>query len=232
MSRDVKDAIPGGEVSETCHLEIRPSRTIALEEKENPSERLMGPSGMSEIIINIAVLAFYAILLSIPFVSFAFVSGGMRWILVVGTVTAIGLYTVYVMNRGIQKREFESRVKDRILFSGELSRVNDIVQRGSVGYSYSQYLMREMIAEALITRIRLGRGMTSREIENVLETPDRFRDIVGDEEMADFILGNWKKAEGWSDRVSRKKNDAQKKESAQRFMLEIDEILKKAEAWE
>lgn len=218
---------------EGSHLEITPSSTPACVRGELPSERLLGPSGMREMIINTAVLAFYAVLLSIPFISFAFVSGGMRWILVVGTVTAIGLYTVYVMNRGIQKRKFDTKKKDKLLFSGELSRVNDIVHRGSVGYNYSQYLMREMIAEVLITKIRLGRGMTYREIEKTLETPERFREIVADEEMTDFILDNWKKAEGWSDKVSSKRmNDSQKAASGRNFILEIDEILKKAEAWE
>ncbi|MCK5039290.1 MAG: hypothetical protein KAS16_09350 [Thermoplasmata archaeon] len=232
MASNSNGSLEVGKISDVCHLEIRPSKTMAYVEKEAVAERLMGPTGMSEMIINGAVLIFYIVLLSIPFISFAFVSGGMRWILVVGAVTAIGLYTVYVMNLGIQKRKFDLPAKDKVLFSGELSRVNDIVHRGSVGYNYSQHLMREMIAETLIEKVRLGRGMTYREIEKTLETPSQFIDIVGDREMAGFILNNWKKAEGWSDKVSRKKNDNQKKDSGQIFMSEIDNILKKAEVWE
>ena len=79
--------------------------------------------------------------------------------------------------------------------------------------------------------VRLPEGLMN-EIEKTLETPDRFRDIVGNELLADFILDNWKKAQGWSDKVSRKKNDAQKAESGRKFILEIDDILKKAEVWE
>ena len=214
------------------HSSLVPSSTPACVRAGPATERISAPLDFRELVINIAVLVFYGVILLIPFISFAFVSGGMRWIIVVGVVTGIGLYTIYIMHRGIQKRKFDQKEKEQILFSGELSRVNDIVQRGSVGYNYSQHLLREMIAEALIIKVRGGRGMTYREIEKTLETPDKFRDIVGDVEMANFIMDNWKKAEGWSEKVLKKKNDTQKKESGQKFILEINKILEKAEAWE
>ena len=136
------------------------------------------------------------------------------------------------MKKGIQKRTHRVRKTEKELFSGELSRINEIVKRGRVGYNYSQYLMKEMIAEALIEKIRLGRGMTAREIEKSLEDPERFIEIVDDREMAHFILDNWKKAAGWSDKVSVRTTDKEKVESGRKFMLEVENILTKAEAWE
>ncbi|MCK4757729.1 MAG: hypothetical protein KAS67_04695 [Thermoplasmata archaeon] len=219
-------------LDEGSHLDITPSSTPACVRAELVSERLMGPAGMREIVLNTLVIVFYLVLLSIPFVSYAFVSGGMRWILVVAIVTSIGLYTVYVMNMGTQKKKWRYKKAEKQLFSGELSRVNEIVKRGKVGYNYSQFLMKEMIAEALIYKIRLGRGMSAREIEKSLDDPEAFIGIVGDEELARFILDNWKKAAGWSDKVSLRKSDKEKAESGRKFMLEVEHILAKAEAWE
>ena len=216
----------------TAHVEITPSDTLKLVEGELVTERLLGPTGARELLINAMVLVFYLVLLSIPFISFAFVSGGMRWIIVVMVVTTIALYTIYIMNMGIQKRIWKKTIMEKKYFSGDLSRTNDIITRGAGGYSYSQQLMREMMAEAMIEKIRQGRGMTIREIEMAIDEPERFREIVGDEAMAAFILANQKKAEGWSDRTSRKKSDREKVESGRKFMLEIKDILEKVEVWE
>ncbi len=216
----------------STHVEITPSDTLKLVEGKLIGESLLGPTGIRELFINALVLVFYLVLLSIPFVSFAFVSGGMRWIIVVMVVTTIALYTVYVMNMGIQKKAWKKTIMEKKYFSGDLSRANDIITRGAGGYSYSQQLMREMMAEAMIEKIRLGRGMTTREIEMAIDEPERFRDIVDDEIIATFILANQKKAEGWSDRISRKKSDREKTESGRKFMLEIKDILERVEDWE
>ncbi len=231
MANNIKDTLDRSSYVIT-HVEITPSDTPEHVEEVLAAERLLGPSGMREMLINTLVLVFYLILLSIPFISISFVSGGMRWIMVVLTTAAIGLYTIYIMNIGIQKKIWKRTILEKKYFSGELSRVNDIITRGAGGYSYSQQLMKEMMTEAIIDKIRLGRGMTTREIEKALEDPDRFREIVDNDDLATFILANQKKAEGWSDRIARKKNDREKKESGRKFMLEIKEILDKVEVWE
>ena len=106
--------------------------------------------------------------------------------------------------------------------------MTETVKRGTEGYAYSQQVIREQISEAIIHKVRQGRGISPRDMKNALDDNDLVS-IVGDDDIMQFIVDNRKEAEGWSEKVSgRKKHN---KESGARFLNEVNEILEKAEVW-
>lgn len=192
------------------------------------AENILGPAGYKEMIANVFLFILYFILILLPFISYSFVSGAMQWILVLLVITLIGLVVIYFMRKGIQKREKGKVEKRMSQFTGELARLHEAVGRGADGYKYSQYMIREQLAEVIAHKVRLGRGISPGRMEKLMEDESEVKRVVGDEVLAKFILGNRRGAEGWSDKVSGKKRS---KESGITFIKEIDEILKRAEVW-
>lgn len=198
-----------------------------VDEDEGIGELLLGSAGAREVIMNFLVFFFFFMIASVPFISYAFASGGMQWIIVLLIITILALYIATTLRRGLQPVEKPERVVTGDFYTGDLARLTDSVKRGAEGYSYSQQVIREQIAEAIIHRIRLGRGITHEQMKKVMD--DNLTTVVGDEEIMQFIQSNKKEAEGWSDKVSGRKR--QGRADGERFLDEIEQILEKAEVW-
>ena len=198
-----------------------------IEDEVPMGEILLGTADWRSILMNFFIFFFFALIISIPLITYAFASGGMQWIIVLLVISILALYITAIMRRGIQPREQVKRVEVVKDFTGDLSRLTESVKRGGEGFNYSQQIIREQIAEAVIHKVRLGRGISHRQMTQVLD--EKRTTIVGDDDIMDFMVNNQKSAEGWTDKVAGKRGD--KKEGGARFINEVDEILKKAEVW-
>ena len=187
---------------------------------------IMGDDSIANAIILLLTIIFFATVPVVMFLLFANYSGGMRWLLTLAIVTVLGILALYLMKRGTQKkRTFDEKKDVQTEFTGQLTEVTDAIERGSIGYVYSQQLMRERLCEAIINKLALARDLSADEILTKLENEDT--EVVNDGILEKFLLKNRRGTSGWDDTQF-----AGKGKSAERgkmFMIEIEVILDRIE---
>ena len=186
---------------------------------------IMGDASFASAIILLFTIIFFGTIPVVMILLFANYSGGMRWLITLGIVAIMGFLAVYLMKRGTRQRpNYDKKKEVKTEFIGQLTETNDAVERGSIGYVYSQQLLRERLCEDIINKLALARDMSEEEIISNLEK-DNY-DIVGDEMLAKFLKKFRRGTKGWDkDLVGKGKSD----ERGQKFMIEIEVILDRIE---
>jgi hypothetical protein len=184
-----------------------------------------GDADWGSIFVTFMYVVAFGLLLGVGIFSYGFFSGGMRWLMVLFLTTCLAIVTVLLMKRGIESIGFEvTRSPPVDVFRGDLTNLTEITERASLGYAYSQQLIRERVAEALADKVRIVEGLTEEEMFKLLEKKEVPN--VRNEELARFIVDNKRGADGWDDKV---KKDGRSKEAGRIFIREINEILDKTE---
>ncbi len=187
---------------------------------------LMGDDSITNAIIILITIIFFATVPVLLILLFANYSGGMRWLLTLAIVTALGVLALYLMKRGIQKkRTFDEKNDVQTEYPGQLTEVTDAIERGSVGYVYSQQLMRERLCENIINKLALTRDISADEIITKLEDNDT--EFVADEILEKFLIKNRRGTSGWDDTQFAGKGKSA--ERGKKFMTEIEVILDRIE---
>ncbi|MCK5397751.1 MAG: hypothetical protein KAJ33_05840 [Thermoplasmata archaeon] len=186
---------------------------------------IMGDASISSALILLFTIIFFGTVPVVMIILFANYSGGMRWLVTLGIVTVLGFLAIFLMNRGLRrKRTYDEKGEVKTEFEGQLTEVTDAVERGSVGYVYSQQLLRERLCDDIVNKLALSRDMSEEEIINLLEA-DNY-DIVGDKILAEFLEKNRRGTkDGYKDPVGKGKSS----ERGQKFMIEIEVILDRIE---
>ena len=186
---------------------------------------IMGDASISSALILLFTIIFFGTVPVVMIILFANYSGGMRWLVTLGIVTVLGILAIFLMNRGLRrKRTYDEKNDVKTEFEGQLTEVTDAVERGSVGYVYSQQLLRERLCDDIVNKLALSRDMSEEEIINELEVKNY--DIVGDKILAEFLENNRRGTkDGYKDPVGKGKSS----ERGQQFMIEIEVILDRIE---
>jgi membrane protein implicated in regulation of membrane protease activity len=187
---------------------------------------LMGDATIGNAIILVLTIIFFGTTPVVLILLFANYIGGMRWLLSLAIVTALGILALYLMKRGMKrKRKFDNKEEVQTEFPGQLTEVTDAVERGSIGYVYSQQLMRERLCEAIINKLALARDLSADEIITKLEKEDT--EFIGDEILEIFLLDNRRGTKGWDETQLAGKGKSA--ERGKKFMIEIEVILDRIE---
>ena len=186
---------------------------------------IMGDASIASALILLFTIIFFGTVPVVMILLFANYSGGMRWLLTLGIVAVLGFMAVYLMKRGTRrKRTYDDKKEVKTEFEGQLTEVAEAVERGSVGYVYSQQLLRERLCEDIIQKLALARDMSEEEILNQLEAGNH--DLIGDELLLKFLEQNSRGTKSWNkDLVGQGKST----ERGQKFMMEIEVILDRIE---
>ncbi len=187
---------------------------------------LMGDATPADALILVFTIIFFATVPVVMILLFANYSGGMRWLLTLGIVTTLGVLALYLMKRGTQKkRTFDKKNVVQTEFPGQLTEVTDAIERGFLGYVYSQQLMRERMCENIINKLALARDLSADEIISKLENEDT--EFVGDEILEKFLINNRRGTKGWEETQFAGKGKSA--ERGKQFMIEIKIILDRIE---
>ena len=187
---------------------------------------LMGDATAGNAIILVLTIIIFGTVPVLLILLFANYSGGMRWLLTLAIVTALGVLALYLMKRGTQKkRVFEEKNDVQTEFPGQLTETTDAIERGSAGFVYSQQLMRERICENIINKLALVRDLSADEILTKLKNEDT--ELIGDEILEKFLLKNRRGTKGWEETQFAGKGKSA--ECGKQFMTEIEVILDRIE---
>lgn len=187
---------------------------------------IMGDDSVANAIILLITIIFFATVPVVMVLLFANYSGGMRWLLTLAIVTVLGVLALYLMKRGTQKkRTFDEKNDVQTEFPGQLTEATDAIERGFLGYVYSQQLMRERLCENIINKLALARDLSADEIITKLENNDT--EFVGDEILTTFLLDNRRGTKGWDETQFAGKGKSA--ERGKKFMMEIEVILDRVE---
>ncbi len=187
---------------------------------------IMGDATVANAIILLLTIIFFGTIPVVMVLLLANYSGGMRWLLTLAIVTALGFMALYLMKRGtLKKRTFDKKNDVQTEFTGQLTEATDAIERGFLGYVYSQQLMRERMCENIINKLALARDLSADEIITKLENDDT--EFVGDEILEKFLIKNRRGTSGWDDTQFAGKGKSA--ERGKQFMTEIETILDRIE---
>jgi len=186
---------------------------------------IMGDASVGNALALLFTIIFFATVPVVMVLLFANYSGGMRWLLTLGVVTTLGIMALYLMKRGVRRSSvLWEKNEAKTKFEGQLTHLTDLVERGSVGYVYSQQMLRERICEAIIIKLSVLRDIPEEEIIRQMDS-DNY-EIVGDDIIAKFLKMYRRGTKGWEKALDGKGKSA---ERGKKFMVEIELILDRIE---
>lgn len=187
---------------------------------------LIGDADWSSIAVIFLYVFALGFLLVVGIFSYAFFSSGMQWVFVLFILSVIAFISVMFMKRGKKhKKTYKKQEPPQVVFFGELSKLTETLERAKGGFAYSQQLVRERIAEAIVDKARMGNNMDRDEI--VIMLRERNTSFIGSEHLANFLMENKRELSKWDKMV---KGKGRSKESGKKFMREIDIVMKETEA--
>jgi membrane protein implicated in regulation of membrane protease activity len=179
-------------------------------------------TGTSAVILLLAII-FYAASPVALFLVFGAYSGGMRWIITLVVITTLAIVAIYLMKKGLRRQEHRAgKSEAQMEFSGELSSLTEALERASMGYVYSQQLLRERLCEGILDKLGSARALSEDEMVDKLNSGET--DFVGDDVLAKFLMKNRRGAEGWEE-TQHIAGKGKSKERGGKFMVEIKVIL-------
>lgn len=217
---DVESSVRGAVSAERS----RPGKKHAFEDL---LYTVMGDASPANMVVMVFAILFFAATPIAMLMLFGTYSGGMRWLITLGTVTAMGFVALYLMRRGLdRRRERAERAGPQTEFRGQLTDVCDAMDRASSGYVYSQQVLRERLCEDIVNRAGLLRNLDADEMGGMLDRGDaRF---VGDEVLGKFLLANRRGAASLDEAYANAQGKSA--ERGRKFMEEIDLIVSRMEA--
>ncbi|MDO9537586.1 MAG: hypothetical protein Q7J68_04630 [Thermoplasmata archaeon] len=188
---------------------------------------VMGEASLANAFVMICAMIFFATIPLAMIFLFGAYSGGMRWLITLGTITVMGFVAIYLMKRGTKSgRKGQADKKAQTIFPGELTGLTETVERGAAGYAYSQQVIRERLCESSLNKLGLARDL---DLEEMIARLDRGEgSFVGDEVLARFIASNRRGTENGGDQIAQAKGKSA--ERGRKFMIEIEDIIKRMEA--
>jgi hypothetical protein len=188
---------------------------------------VMGDASPANMLVMVFAIIFFGATPVAMLMLFGTYSGGMRWLITLGTVTAMGFVAVYLMRRGLERRRAEAgAAAPQTEFRGQLTDVTDAMRRASSGYVYSQQVLRERLCEDIVNRAGMLRDLDPDEMARMLDRGDA--SFVGDEALGRFLLANRRGAASLDEAYANA--EGKSAERGSKFMQEIDTIIGRMEA--
>jgi len=151
-------------------------------------------------------------------------SGSARWIAGVLFVGLLSLLATYaVLRRTVRPAPLQPPTGPGDILDGELAILSGIVERAGRGLAFSQSLVVGRARDAFAERVRILRGLPAEAMRALEADPARLRALLGDEPLAEFLIGTRERAdrEAWA--ASTRAGDG--------FVPSIHAVLARMEAW-
>ncbi|MFO7618498.1 MAG: hypothetical protein R6W91_02410 [Thermoplasmata archaeon] len=188
---------------------------------------LMGDATPGNVVMLIFAMTFFAATPIAMLMLFGTYSGGMRWLITLGTIAMMGVVAILLMKRGLARQRSQSAPREaQTAFPGELTKLTEAIGRASSGYVYSQQMVRERLCEDMVNKLGMARDLGPDEMAAMLESGNT--EFIGDPVLASFLLENRRGVKGWEDISTQAKGKSA--ERGGKFMLEMDDIMKRMEA--
>ncbi len=116
-------------------------------------------------------------------------SSVVRWLIIV-MVLAI-LASLILRKIGKESKpinEWRKTSKFKKINTSELEKTSKLVRRAFKGLTTSQALLEERIRDGFIKKMKCERGISDRDVEELLEDPGRLRRYIGDDVITDFLI--------------------------------------------
>jgi len=146
------------------------------------------------------------------------------WVLVIVIASAAAVLVLRSILRAAQEPDTLAAGKLAGERSGELLAFGAVLGRARSGYRYSQAIASARVASAFLEKVRLTRGLSPLEIEQVRTDRGVLLDLIGEPELADFVYEHH--------RESRELPKAGSTVAAgKRFGAAFSRVLEAMEAW-
>lgn len=186
---------------------------------------VIGEASPGEIFAMAFAVVLFAATPAAMLLLFGAYSDGMRWLIGLGLVTALGIVALYVMRMGLAKEPVRATGPGpRTEYTGQLSQLTDAFERAGEGYAYSQHLIRERLCEIIVAREAQSRDMGEEQIWDMVEAGRK--GVIGDALLDRFLTENRRGAGGTGATISKGRS----RERGERFMAEVDLIIERVEA--
>lgn len=208
-----------GEVSTERHLKM---------DKRNWDDlvyMVLGEATAGNILVMVFAVLFFGATPVAMLLLFGTYSDGMRWLIGLGLITAMGFIAVYIMRMGLAKgAAAQERSPAKTQYPGELTHLTEAMERAADGYTYSQQVIRERLCEIIVSREAQARDIGEEEILDMLESGKS--GILDDTALDEFLRKNNPGAKARESLNAKGRS----KEKGMRFLTEIDDIIGRIEA--
>ncbi|MCK4367600.1 MAG: hypothetical protein KAW84_06605 [Thermoplasmata archaeon] len=160
-------------------------------------------------------------------------SGILRWIIVLLLISSMGFGIAYLSSRNTTSPErLSPDHMQRDVQWGEIARLTGILRRAEKNYRYSQLEAVERIRKTVIDRIQSQRDISDEEMGDALQDEERLMELVGDEEVAVFLLASEKDLSNWSSIVREKLPVMSSFRGSRGFNESVLSVLERMEDWQ
>ncbi len=150
------------------------------------------------------------------------VGGMVRFTMAILILFLIGFNLIYWVvgdteNSDIWKREVEYHEEVNLKLRGS----SELVQRAFKGMELSQGYLEKKIKDLFLDKLMDKRNISQEELRELMRDPERFRDVVDDKFISDFILSKKDESE----------KSFEKRLKGKEYEELISELLTKIEEW-
>jgi hypothetical protein len=186
---------------------------------------VLGDATAGNILVMVFAVVFFGATPVAMLLLFGTYSDGMRWLIGLGLIAAMGFMAVYIMRMGLAKDAVaQERSPAKTQYPGELTHLTEAMERAADGYAYSQQVIRERLCNIIVSKEAQARNMGEEEILDMLEAGKP--GILDDTVLDDFLRQNRPGALA-QEAINAK---GRSRERGVRFMAEIDNIIGRIEA--
>lgn len=163
------------------------------------------------------------------FIPWSISSGILRWtvsIIALGIIALVVTRALYEDTSSLAHWKRESELDEMI--DSRLGDTSEMVDRAGKGYDASQAMLEERITETFLEKAKEGRGLSDGDVEELLSNPDRLKEVINDDIIADFLLSSKSFREAGKSNLFN--NTFQDKEQRS-YDKRIEKIMKRMEEW-
>ncbi len=159
------------------------------------------------------------------------VGGMLRMTLAIIILIIIGFNLIYW---SVEKTENSNIWRSEDEFDEEvnlkLRENSDLVKRAFKGMELSQSMLEKKISNLFLSKLKVVRSLSQKEVSELLKNPDDFRQVVDDEVISNFVLANKGKHEMEDDKEFEQGSMEMLKEED--YEQWISKLLNRIEGWE
>lgn len=109
--------------------------------------------------------------------------------------------------------------------------ISELLERASEGKEKSQEILHKKLRKVFFLKLKEIRDISDNELRDLVKKPEKFRELVQDEVIADFILSMEKKSKETSSGKS-KLFSSSKVKTQKKYKKKIKELIQRIDEWE
>jgi len=109
--------------------------------------------------------------------------------------------------------------------------ISRLLERASEGKEKSQEMVHEKLKKIFFLKLKEVKDISDNDLRDLVRNPEKFRKVVQDEVIADFILSLEKKSDGTKTRRSKFLSSSEMN-SQRKYKKKMKEIIQRIDKWE